>query len=109
MPFADGNTTAERNRRLHARLFEAMHQSRQRQATSILSAHASLLAGQEPAEPPRATQPAQSSREARPRRSGALLGTLAVLLILAHAICAAMIVDRALAHAPDAIAINSSD
>ncbi|MBR0714221.1 hypothetical protein [Bradyrhizobium liaoningense] len=86
-----------------------MHQSRQRQATAILSAHANLLASQEPAEPPRVTPQVRNSHEAKPWRPGALIGTIAVLLILAHAICAAMIVDRALAHAPASIAISPSD
>ncbi|MBR0826352.1 hypothetical protein JQ596_12460 [Bradyrhizobium manausense] len=86
-----------------------MHQSRQRQATSILSAHANLLASQGPAERLHVTRPARDPHAAEPWQPGALLGTLAVLLILAHAICAVMIVDHALAHAPESIAISPSD
>ena len=86
-----------------------MHQSRQRQATYILSEHANLLAREEPDESSCVTPQVRNSLDPRPWRPGALLGTIAVLLILAHAICAAAIVDRALAHAPEVIAISPSD
>ncbi|WP_140981654.1 hypothetical protein [Bradyrhizobium guangdongense] len=56
-------------------------------------------------QPLRAGQPV----DPRPNRFSPLLATLAVLLIVAHAICAVMIVDRALAHAPGAITISASD
>lgn len=88
-----------------------MHESRRRQAAHILSENAPLVAVSDvterpgPTSQPRASQPA----DARPNRFSPLLATLAVLLIVAHAVCAVMIVDRALAHASESIAINQGD
>jgi hypothetical protein len=71
-----------------------------------------LTASDEPA-PPR-----PAAKVSRPGRKsdhdggvpfGALLGTIAVVLIALHAICVAMIVDRALAHALTPVAISQAN
>lgn len=112
MPFKDRNTTIARNRRLLAGLLAAMHESRRHQAAHILAGNEPLITvsdvTQRPgsiSRPPRVREPA----DAPVTRLNPLLVTLAVLLIAAHAICAGMIVDRALAHASDTIAVNQGD
>lgn len=112
MPFAHRNTTSARNRRLLAGLLGAMHESRRRQAAHILSENAPLIAVSDVTERPRPTSQALRAgqpADARPNRFSPLLATLAVLLIAAHAVCAVMIVDRAIAYASDSIAISPSD
>jgi hypothetical protein len=44
-----------------------------------------------------------------PNPFGALLGAIVIVLVALHAICIAMIVDRALAHALTPVAISLSD
>lgn len=89
-----------------------MHESRRHQAAHILSENAPLIAVPDVTERPGPTSQALQAgqpADARPNRFSPLLATLAVLLIVAHAVCAVMIVDRAIAHASDSIAISPSD
>jgi hypothetical protein len=51
----------------------------------------------------------ESSTRLVPTRFGALLGTIAIVLIALHAICAAVIIDRAFAHVPAPIEASRGD
>ena len=112
MPFRDRNTTTARNRWLLAGLLAAMHESRRRQAAHILSENEPLISVSDVTERPGPMSQPQQTRGpavARRKRLSPLLATLAVLLIAAHAVCATLIIDRALAHASESIAVNQGD
>ena len=90
-------------------ILEALHRSRRQQARRVLAGHKQLLAGaNETAGPVRMGRMPEMRAEAGgdgsmrlvPARFGALLGTIAIVLIALHAICAAVIIDRAFAHVP---------
>jgi len=105
-------------RLLGANILTAMHQSRRLQAMRVIADNRHLLVAGKEIEP-------LDARLAAPRRDrrrgdapfapagskgfGALLGTLALVLIALHGICAAMIIDRALAHAPSSVTISHED
>jgi hypothetical protein len=106
-------------RPLGANVLDAMHQSRQHQAMRVIADNRRLLATGGDAEP-LDVKPASSRLDRRradaavaPAGSkgfGRLLATLALVLIALHGICAAMIIDHALAaHAPSSVTISHED
>jgi hypothetical protein len=96
---------AEGTSPLGARILAVMQQSRRRRAMQAIADNEHLLVTAETIEPPRlASRPSvirmrDASRPTAAASPGALLATIAVVLIAMHAICAALIIDRALAHA----------
>lgn len=99
-------------------ILEALHRSRRQQARRFLADHKQLLAeANETAFPDRRRRVPEmrgraggdGSTRLVPTRFGALLGTIAVVLIALHAICAAVIIDHAFAHAPAPIEVGRGD
>ncbi len=96
-------------------VLETLHQSRRRQALQVLADNQHLLATAEelrlmPLRPD--ASPARRDPDDNrliPRHFGTLLGTLAIVLIALHAICAAVILDRALAAAPASVWSSLAD
>ena len=116
MSFADG--TPGGTRQFGSSLLEAMHESRQRQAAKIMAEYGYLLAAADVGVPAPLMLEVLESRQhssdeqslpVGPARFGAIPIAIAVVLIALHAICAVVIVDRALAHAPESIAISGGD
>ena len=105
-------------RRFGANILAAMHQSRRLQALRVIADNRDLLVAGKDVEPLNA-KPAVPRRDrmrgnapfapAGSKGFGALLGTLALVLIALHGICAAMIIDRVLAHAPSSVTISHED
>ena len=99
-------------------ILEVMHQSRRQQAQRVLAGHRQLLAEARETSSPEWMRRApethgqaggNGSTRLVPMRFGALLGTIAIVLIALHAICAAVIIDRAFAHAPAPIEVSRGD
>jgi hypothetical protein len=94
-----------------------MHQSRRRRAMQVIADNEHLLVTAETIEPPLEPLHLSSGRSRKQEKSrpaaaaspGALLGAIAIVLIAMHAICAALIIDRALAHAPAQPTISQGD
>jgi len=99
---------------LGVRVLGAMHQSRRHQATQVIADNERLFITTETIEPPHPVpgpSPIRMRNANRPAAAspGVLLGAIAVVLIAMHAICAALIIDRALAHAPAPPTISQGD
>lgn len=77
----------------------------------FIADHQDLLAAPQEAAASRlpVRAPAQGSPTAGPNRLGTLFATIALALIALHAICAAMIIDRALAHGSEQLTISRGD
>lgn len=111
MPIADGTSASDGTCRFGSNFLQAMHQARRRRAMQFIADHQSLLAAPEEAAASRlpGRAPAEGSPSAGPNRLGTLFTTVALALIALHAICAAMIIDRALAHGPEQLTISRGD
>ena len=100
---------------LGVRVLGAMHQSRRHQATQVIADNERLFITTETIEPPHPVpgpSPIGARNANRPTAAaspGLLLGAIAVVLIAMHAICAALIIDRALVHAPAPPTISQGD
>jgi hypothetical protein len=100
--------------RFSASVINAMHRSRRDRAIRFLADHAHLLAvAEEPASPKMpqvGRKPGHAEAAARqPGSIGALLAALAIVLVAVHAICAAVIIDRAAARGPETVRTNHAD
>jgi len=101
-----------------SKLINALHRSRRTRAMQILAENAHLFAvAEEPARSCPLSKMLQPGRRLghdgaaprRPRRFGVLLGAIALVLIAVHAVCAAVIIDHALARGSEAVTINHAD
>jgi hypothetical protein len=99
-------------------ILEALHRSRRQQARRVLAGQKRLRAEAEAIPAPAwiERRPGMQDKAGSggstplvPTRFGALLGTIAIVLIALHAICAAVIVDRAFAHDPVPFEVSRGD
>lgn len=117
MQFAT-ETRPDGTRRFGSNLLEAMDESRRRQATRVITEYGHLLAAADVCVPaPLLLEVLESRHDSGdeqplpggPFKFGAIPIAMAVVLIMLHAICAVVIVDRALAHAPEQLTISQGD
>ena len=112
MPAMSITGTPDQTGRFTSNLINALHRSRRIQANRVIADHRHLLpaADQGVISVARVSQPCNKrDRDQIRARSGALPGAIAVVLIALHVVCAAVIIDRALAHAPAAPAVSHDD
>jgi len=116
MPAMSITGTPDQIGRFTSNLINALHRSRRIQANRVIADHRHLLAAADQGmiSVARVSQPCNKRdrdqiRARRLKTFGALPGAIAVVLIALHVVCAAVIIDRALAHAPAAPAVSHDD